>query len=134
MLAADAGGGASAAFAGIGSAVNDIVLAANNGFGISGNGGQALIHAIDDLSKAVETALSRAQILSMDPALGTTPAATVYKPFLATVATDPAQGAIPVLKKLQKDLTNAHAAIQKAMQNYQATEQANASSAKGIWT
>jgi hypothetical protein len=134
MLAADPGGGAGAAFAGIGSAVSDIVAAANSGFGISENGGQALMHAIDDLSKAVEAALGRALYLGVDPALGTTPAAIVYKPFLATIATDPTQGAIPVLKKLQKDLTNARAAIQKAMQNYQATEQANASSAKGIWT
>jgi hypothetical protein len=134
MLAADAGGGAGAAFAGIGSAVSDIVLAANNGFGISENGGQALINAIGDLSKAVEAALGRASNLGQEPALGTTPAAHVYKPFLATVATDPTQGAVPVLRKLQKDLTDAHAAIQKAMQNYQATEHANTSSANGIWT
>jgi hypothetical protein len=92
------------------------------------------MHAIDALSKAVGTALDRAAFLGQEPALGTTPAANVYKPFLATVATDPAQGAVPVLRKLQKDLTDAHAAIQKATQNYQATEQANASSAKGIWT
>src|SRR5882724_852700 len=128
MLAPDAGGGAGAAFAGIGSAVSDIVLAANNGFGISENGGQALINAIGDLSKAVEAALGRVSNLGQEPALGTTPAANVYKPFLATVATDPAQGAVPVLRKLQKDLTDAHAAIQKAMRNYQAAEQANTSS------
>jgi hypothetical protein len=132
MLASDSGGGPGAAFAGIGSAVSGIVLAANNGFGISENGGQALVHAIDDLSKAVETALSRAAYLGKDPALGTTPAAAVYKPFLATVATDPAQGAIPVLRKLQKELTDARTAIQKAMQNFQATEQANTSSVKAI--
>ena len=134
MLASDSGGGSGAAFAGIGSAVSGIVLAANNGFGISENGGQALIHAIEDLSKAVAGALANASALGQEPALGSTPAASVYKPFLATVATDPAQGAVPVLKKLHTDLQQAQNAIQKAMQNYRATEQANASSAKVIWT
>jgi hypothetical protein len=134
MLAPEAGGGAGAAFAGIGTAVGGIVAAVNSGFGISENGGQALIHAIDDLSAAVAMALAKALTLGREPALGSTPAAAVYKPFLATVATDPTQGALPVLKKLHEDLQNAHSAIQKAMQNYQATEQANASSAKVIWT
>jgi hypothetical protein len=127
----DPGGGAGAAFAGIGTAIDAIATAANSGgFGISHDGGQALINAIDDLHTAVTVALRKADQLRSEPALGTTPAANVYKPFLATVASDPVQGAIPVFKKLQTDLVNAHAAIQKAMQNFQETEQQNT----GIWT
>jgi hypothetical protein len=134
MLADPGGGGAvnaGAAFAGIGTAIGGIVAAANSGgFGISHDGGQALINAIDDLHTAVTAALRKSDQLRSEPALGTTPAANVYKPFLATVASDPVQGAIPVLKKLQTDLVNGHAAIQKAMQNFQDTEQQNT----GIWT
>ncbi|HEX4703772.1 MAG TPA: hypothetical protein VH352_16700 [Pseudonocardiaceae bacterium] len=88
-MLADPGGGA---FAGIGVAIGGIVEAANNGFGISENGGKPLINAVDDLKAAVEKALLRSSELSRQPALGTTPAANVYKPFLATVASDPAQG------------------------------------------
>jgi hypothetical protein len=129
MLADPGGGGA--AFAGIGTAIDTISTAANSGgFGISHDGGQALINAIDDLHTAVTAALRKSDQLRSEPALGTTPAANVYKPFLATVASDPVQGAIPVLKKLQTDLVNGHAAIQKAMQNFQDTEQQNT----GIWT
>jgi hypothetical protein len=124
----DPGGGA---FAGISTAVDAIAKdASSGGFGISENGGQALINAIDDLKTAVENALRNSSQLSQQPALGTTPAANVYKPFLATIASDPVQGAIPALKKLQTDLVNAEAAIRTAMKNFQATEQANT----GIWT
>lgn len=42
--------------------------------------------------------------------------------------------AIPVLKKLHEDLINAHAAIQKAMQNFQNTENTITRSAKTIQT
>lgn len=133
MLADPGGGGvnAGAAFAGIGTAIGGIVAAANTGgFGISHDGGQALTTAIDELAAAVAKALNDSAMLSAEPPLGATPAANVYKPFLATVASDPVQGAIPVLKKLHTDLINAHAAIQKAMQNFQDTEQSNT----GIWT
>jgi hypothetical protein len=131
MLADPGGVGASEAFAGMGSSIDAIFTAANSGgFGISENGGQALLRALDELKTAVENALRNSSQLEEQPALGSTPAANVYKPFLATIASDPTQGAIPALRKLQKDLANAHAAINKAMQNYQETEHANT----GIWT
>jgi len=124
MFSPETGGGA--AFAGMTTAIDAITTAANSGgFGISANGGQPLLNAITDLQHTVETALGHSSYLAHEPGLGTTPAANVYKPFLPTVATDPVQGAIPALKKLQIDLVNAHAAIQKAMQNFQETEQAN---------
>jgi hypothetical protein len=134
MLADPGGGGA--AFQGIGSAVSGIVAAADAGFAISENGGQPLIDAIQDLQDQVRTALSQSHRLEMQPPLGDTPNATVYKPFLATVASDPTQGAIPVLKKLQQDLISAHSAVQKAMDNYKNTDQGNASNvgSAGTWT
>jgi hypothetical protein len=131
MFAPDAGGGA--AFQGISDAVNGIVAVSAAGFTISENGGQPLLNAIDDLKTGVEEALRKASQLEEQPQLGTTPAATVYKPFIATVASDPVQGAIPALKKLQTDLTSAHAAIQKSMSNYQGTDEGASSTIKGTW-
>jgi hypothetical protein len=126
MFAPDAGGGG-AAFAGISDAVAGVVEAANAGFAISENGGQPLLHAIEQLEVAVADALRDSIALEAEPALGSTPNAKIYKPFIASVASDHVQGAIPVLKKLHQDLINAHAAVQKAMNNYQNTEHVNAS-------
>lgn len=119
-------GGGGGAFQGISSAVSGIVAASDAGFAISENGGQSLLNAIEDLQEAVRTALGKSSALEQQPALGSTPNANVYKPFLATVASDPTQGAIPVLRKLQADLNNAHAAVKKAMDNYQNTDHTNA--------
>jgi hypothetical protein len=133
MLAADAGGGAGAAFAGIGTAVDGILTAANSGsFSVTPDAGSSLISAIKALQAAVENALTKSQMLEREPPLGETPAANVYKPFLATVASDPVQGAIPVFTKLKSDLVNAQAAIEKAMKNYEETEAANTAAQNGI--
>jgi hypothetical protein len=91
----DPGGGGSAAFEGISAAVAGVVAAANGGFGISENGGQSLLNAIDDLKAAVADALSSGVALEGEPPLGSTPNAKIYKPFIASIATDPVQGAIP---------------------------------------
>src|ERR1700761_72017 len=134
-MLADPGSG-DAAFQGISNAVSGIVLAANTGFAISENGGQPLLNAINDLATEVASALGKANSLEREPPLGTTPNATVYKPFLATVASDSTQGAIPVLRKLHDDLASAHAAIQKAMTNYAESDQGGASAlnSSAIWT
>lgn len=106
------------AFQGITEAVGGIMRAVDEGFTISENGGQPLLTAIQDVKSAVELALRRSQFLDREPALGGTPNALIYKPFLATIATDPAQGAIPVLKQLLADMVKAEEAIKKAMASY----------------
>jgi hypothetical protein len=132
MLADPGGGGA---FEGISAAVGGIVEAANAGFTISESGGQPLLNAIQELKAAVEVALRQSSQLEAEPPLGSTPNAKVYKPFIATVASDPTQGAIPVLKKLQTDLNDAHTAIQKSIANSRATDQENAAGVanSGTW-
>src|ERR1700753_1119354 len=112
-------GGGGAAFQGISDAVYSLSMGAKECFAIRQTGGQPLLNAIHDLATEVATALGKASVLGSHLPLGTTPNANVYKPFLASVATDPVQGAAPALKKLHDDLTTAHAAIQKAMDNYQ---------------
>jgi hypothetical protein len=48
--------------------------------------------AIDGLHEQVVNAIARSDVLGQEPPLGATPAAQVYKPFLATIATDPSPG------------------------------------------
>lgn len=93
------------------------------GVGVNENGGQALIKAIDKMHKGVTNALQKSDVISQQPPLGTTPAAQVYKPYLATIATDPVQGFIAAAEELQKKLLQMRADVEKAMAAYQATDE-----------
>jgi hypothetical protein len=73
--------------------------------------------------KGVDKALRKSEVLSQEPPLGTTPAAQVYKPFLASIAADPAQGFVPAAKKLQADLERMRSDVERAMATYQATDE-----------
>lgn len=113
MLAEDSSGGS---FAGISVAVDQLVAATQNGgFSISENGGQALLSAIHEVQTEVASALQHFSNIQQQLPLGTTPNATIYKPFIESVASDPTQGSIPALRKLQTDLEDAHTAIQKSI-------------------
>lgn len=112
-----------AGLAGISSAVASFRTAAASGVGVNEFGGQALLTAIEKMHDGVTKALDKADYLSQEPALGTTPAAVVYKPFLATVATDPVQGFIPAMKKFQEDLVQFRSDVEKSMAAYQAVDQ-----------
>lgn len=94
-----------------------------DGVGVNEHGGQALIKAIDRMHKGISNALQKTEFLSQEPPLGTTPAAQVYKPFLATIATDPAQGFITAAKKFQKELEQMRADVEKAMAAYQTADE-----------
>ncbi|HEX3590872.1 MAG TPA: hypothetical protein VHV74_14670 [Pseudonocardiaceae bacterium] len=125
----------STVFDGISAAASGIVAASHAGFTISENGARPMLAAIEDLADEVASALGQSNAMEREPSLGSTPNATIYKPFLATVASDPAQGAVPALRKLHVELMNAHAAIRKAMQNYHTVEDANVSAVTefGSW-
>jgi hypothetical protein len=105
--------------------VANLKAASAQGFGVSEAGGQALIKAIDTMYDGVTEALDKSLLLGQEPPLGTTPAAQVYKPFLATIATDPAQGFIAAMKEFQQDLLDAKESIRKSMDVYKATDQGN---------
>jgi hypothetical protein len=111
--------------AGVSQAVSSLRVASAEGFGISRAGGDALIKALDQLHDEITGHLKEAMRLGQEPPLGTTPAAQIYKPFLATIATDPVQGFIPALKRLQKDLEDTKDMIKKSMETYQATDHGN---------
>jgi hypothetical protein len=93
------------------------------GVGVNEQGGRALIKAVDKMHKGISDALQKTEFLSQEPPLGTTPAAQVYKPFLATIATDPAQGFITAAKQFQKELEQMRADVEKAMAAYQTADQ-----------
>ncbi|MGM1064412.1 hypothetical protein [Saccharothrix sp. Mg75] len=112
--------------AGMGHAVSGFSAATAAGFRIGAAGGQALIDAVDGMLAEIRDALASANRLSQEPPLGTTPAAVVYKPFLATVATDEVQGFIPVLVGFQQDLVRFRSDVEKSMGVYRGTDQDSA--------
>lgn len=130
------GGGESAGFQGITTAVDSLVAAGSAGFALSENGGQPLIAAIQSLQTEVRSALAHSQVLEDQPKLGSTPNAKIYKPFLASIASDPDQGAMAVLTKLQDDLNRAEAVIKQAMKNFDEADTNSATNVNntGIWT
>ncbi|MFD5831554.1 hypothetical protein [Lentzea sp. NPDC060358] len=93
------------------------------GVGVSDSGGQALITAVEKMHDGITEALKRADYLSAEPPLGTTPAAQIYKPFLASIATDPAQGFITAAKEFQKDLEQMRSDVEKAMAAYKTADE-----------
>jgi len=115
-------GGFAAGISGMSAAVEGFRAATAAGFAISAHGGQVLLDAIDEMAKAVEEVLTHKEVLSQEPLLGTTPAAEVYKPFLATIATDPVQGFIPVVLKFQEDLRELRSGVEQAMGLYRSTD------------
>jgi hypothetical protein len=111
----------------IGSAVTSLKAASADGFTVSDKAGQPLLNALRDAIDEVDLALRQMPILATQRPLGLTPGAQVYAPFLASVATDPTQGAVPALTKLKKDLVDAHAEITKSLASYQTIDGSAAS-------
>jgi hypothetical protein len=111
---------------GVSLAVSNLKAASAQGFGISEAGGNALIDAINTMHDGVIETLQKSDILAQEPPLGTTPAAQVYKPFLATIATDPDQGFVTAMQKLKTDLEQAKELIKKSMATYQESDQGSA--------
>ncbi|MDU0294770.1 hypothetical protein [Saccharothrix longispora] len=112
-----------AGIVGMGDAVSGFSAATAAGFRIGDDGGKVLIDAVDDMLSEVVKAIGAADRLSQQPPLGSTPAALVYRPFLATVATDEVQGFIPVLVKFKQDLERLRSDVEKSMGVYQTTDQ-----------
>lgn len=107
-------------------AVRGFRAATAAGFRISPAGGEALLAAISTMRLALEAALGESAVLGQEPPLGTTPAALVYRPFLATIASDPAQGFIPAVHRLQRDLAQLGDDVHRAMGLYRDTDDESA--------
>jgi hypothetical protein len=138
MQLADGGGGAIGAAIGssIGQSIFDSMnsfanSAASGAFEVSAEGGDALIRAIDEFQDWVNSNALEVDKLTQTRMLGSSNGAQVMAPFAVTVATD-GQGFATQLKALSQSLDKAKEGIQKAMENYRATEEANRSKSNNI--
>ena len=110
---------------GFGDALNSLkAVGASGGWAINESGGRALISAAQELYEELGAILAQTDQLSEELPLGTTPAAQVYKPFMATVASDPAQGAVTVLTKLREEALEFKGEVEKAMAAYESADEA----------
>lgn len=122
----DAGAGAGGFLPSITTAVNELKAAASTGvgFNIDEEAGRDLQAAIVRLQDVLREGL---QLMSRfdhePPPLGTSPAADLYKNFIPTVASDPAQGSITAFRQMQQDLQVAYHTIGQSMARYRDAEQ-----------
>ncbi|AHH95482.1 hypothetical protein [Kutzneria albida] len=118
-----------AAIDGISGAVSQLKAAsASGGFSITEEGAEPLLKAVADLKAEVRSHIMKSTGLAEVLPLGQTPAAQVYRPFMATVASDQAQGLLPFLHKLQTDLDDVENTIRKSVALQQDADHSGASS------
>lgn len=138
MQMADGGGGAPIGAA-IGASTGSIFdsmsnfakAAAEGGFEVSAEGGDALLRAIDQFQDWANSQMLEADKLTQMRLLGSSNGAQVMAPFAVSVATD-GQGFTTQLQALSQSLDKAKEGIQKAMENYRATEEANRAKSDNI--
>ncbi len=104
-------------------AATNLNSAISSGFSMDYDGAKQLLTFAQGMQTAVAKVVRREDALAQVPQLGSTPAANVYKPYLPTVATDPEQGFLPVLAKIQQQLAQAVTNIQGSLTAYEQNEQ-----------
>lgn len=114
-------------FQGITAAVHELKAAASTGgFTVNEEAGKDLQAAIMRLKAVIREGTNNLTRLPHEPIpLGSSPAATVSKTFIPTIATDPVQGAIPAFERMLHDLDDAYDTIARAIANFQQSEQGN---------
>ncbi|WP_424188924.1 hypothetical protein ACOBQX_11425 [Actinokineospora sp. G85] len=100
--------------------------AAAGQFAVNETGGQALIAAIDQLLDWLDMNQFTLRNLEQEPPLGSSNAAQVMKPYMASVATDH-EGFLTQLRALGESLKQARQGIETAMRNYEQTDSDEAS-------
>ncbi|WP_156758538.1 hypothetical protein [Actinokineospora pegani] len=119
--------GKHAALGKIGESMTQFAGAAAAGqFAVNEAGGQALIAAIDKLLDWLDMNQFKLRNLEQEPPLGSSNAAKVIKPYMASVATDH-EGFLTQLRALGESLKQARQGIETAMRNYERTDSAEAS-------
>jgi hypothetical protein len=108
-------------------AATQLNSAISDGFSMNYEGVQALLTYTKGLQKAVASAIQNENFLTETPQLGSTPAASTFKPFLPTAATNPDQGLLPVLKKLHDQLNTSVTNLQSSLNNYEYADKGNQS-------
>lgn len=106
-------------------AATSLNSAIGQGISVDYEGALQLANFVNGMQQAVGTVLARGKVLAQTPQLGTTPAATVYKPFLPTIATDHDQGLLPNVERLQEQLNSAASDIQRSIAAYEGADAAS---------
>ncbi|UVS80227.1 hypothetical protein [Actinokineospora sp. UTMC 2448] len=110
----------------------DLAVASSQGFTFTGPGAQVLLDAVTRMQDRVNGMLLEAQDLAFEPSLGQTPAAQVYRPFMASVATDPVQGFLPFLQSLQQDLASIEESLKATVTEYRTQDETSAQNIKSV--
>lgn len=130
MLMAPGGG---AGLEGMASGFSDLKSAIScGGVTFTEESANALKSAMQELQHTLRSVRMKANVLGEESPIGDTPAARVYKPFLASIATDPAQGLVPQLNKMLRDADDIIAAIDKSAKSTQAADEGGAGGMNGI--
>ncbi len=95
--------------------------AADGQFAVNETGGQALLVAIREMAKWVDTNIADLGTLAQQPALGGSHGAEAMKPYVQEVATDQ-EGFLTMLQQFRASLEDAEAGVIGAMNNYQHIE------------
>ncbi|MFI7676915.1 hypothetical protein [Actinophytocola sp. NPDC049390] len=112
----DAGGGGG--MVGMAKSMGSLKQAAADGqFAVNETGGQALLVAIREMAKWVDTNLADLGTLAQQPALGASHGAEAMKPYVQEVATDQ-EGFLTMLQQFRASLEDAEAGVIGAMNNY----------------
>lgn len=65
-----------------------------------------LVNGMEELQATLVRVVAEKQTISTEPLIGDTEKCRVYRPFLASIATDPDQGLLPQIEKMQDDAQN----------------------------
>jgi hypothetical protein len=118
----DAGGGGGGGMAAMAQSMVMLKQAGADGsFTVNETGGQALLVAIREMAKWIDTNVADLDILAQQPPLGTSYGADAMKPYVQQVATDN-EGFLTMLREFRTTLTDAEQGVMNAMANYQSTD------------
>lgn len=95
--------------------------AADGQFAVNETGGQALLVAIREMAKWVDSNMSKLGTLARSQPLGSSHGAEAMKPYVREVATDQ-EGFLTMLQQFRASLEDAEAGVIGAMNNYQQIE------------
>ncbi|MCP2099316.1 MULTISPECIES: hypothetical protein [Actinosynnema] len=98
--------------------------AESGGFAISSDGAQAYLDAIDQALRSLDDTAKNLHTLSQEVRLGTSPDALAIAKYNLENATGGSGtiGIVPALNQLTTALSEARAAVQKAIENYEAND------------
>jgi hypothetical protein len=95
--------------------------AADGQFAVNETGGKALLVAIREMAKWVDSNTAKLGTLSRSQRLGSSHGAEAMKPYVQQVATDQ-EGFLTMLREFRASLEDAEAGVIGAMNNYQHIE------------